>query len=608
MALLLARTATLALVVGAAARGLRHSDGGVAGADDGVAGADAGVAGAGAGPGPAAAAAPADAARASALRGRRAPGDSRPNLVLFFPDTISAEAFGPLYGHPLVRTPRFDAWVRDGGALFSTAYASFPQCSPSRAALVTGRHVHTLGHRTMTHLVRPDEPNLWAMLKSVGYTTLHFGKNDMLAAASFEPSFSYWQDGTGVSQGASPWPFGEAGYYSFDGSPGAALGNDTAASGKNGDLRAVVAALSALNASGLPEPFALFLPGLGAHPPYGGPRDYFSMYTADEVRAAGPPLRRVNDTVGKPPYYGAAGIRGFRNYSALGDDAHDQWLYHVAATYFGRVSYVDYIFGVLLDGLAALGLGDRTAVAFSSDHGDYFGNYGLVEKWSGSGDDLLLHVPLAMRLPGAAGAPPQTLPFPVQTFDLLPTFLALANASFLLSSPSNVTGYRQFGEDLLPYLTPATDGAPPPPPPHGGWVYAESGYTYFTNELEYNDPTQASTWDDPTALYYPRGAEEHAAPSHTVRCVSARSSDLHAVYRLPGRGAPSELYNLTADPRQLVNVWDDVAYAPVRAVIVERLLAWFVETGDVTPLTYDPRGLPPSPPPPAEWGWVPPRS
>lgn len=106
----------------------------------------------------------------------------------------------PTAPRPIVQ--RLDAFARNA-TTFTTAYASFPQCSPSRAALVTGRHVHTLGHRTMTHLVQPWEPNLWAMLKSAGYTTLHFGKNDMLAQASFPPSFTYWEDGTGVSQG--PW-------------------------------------------------------------------------------------------------------------------------------------------------------------------------------------------------------------------------------------------------------------------------------------------------------------------------------------------------------------------------------------------------------------------
>ena len=174
--------------------------------------------------------------------------------------------------HDIHCLQRLDAFAKDA-TTFTTTYASFPQCSPSRAALVTGRHVHTLGHRTMTHLVQPWEPNLWAMLKSAGYTTLHFGKNDMLAQASFPPSFTYWEDGTGVSQGPCPYAFGEAGYYSFAAGPGSSDGNVTAA---NGDLRAVRHALAALGSGNVSEPFALFLPGLGAHPPYGMPRDYVS--------------------------------------------------------------------------------------------------------------------------------------------------------------------------------------------------------------------------------------------------------------------------------------------------------------------------------------------
>lgn len=74
---------------------------------------------------------------AACVAGLRAPGDTRPNIVLFFPDTIAAEAMGPRYGNPVVRTPFFDAFAAKG-TLFTTAYSSFPQCSPSRTALVTG--------------------------------------------------------------------------------------------------------------------------------------------------------------------------------------------------------------------------------------------------------------------------------------------------------------------------------------------------------------------------------------------------------------------------------------------------------------------------------------
>lgn len=45
------------------------------------------------------------AALSTAVAATRAPGDTRPNLVLFFPDTLSSEAMGPLFGNPIVKTP-----------------------------------------------------------------------------------------------------------------------------------------------------------------------------------------------------------------------------------------------------------------------------------------------------------------------------------------------------------------------------------------------------------------------------------------------------------------------------------------------------------------------
>ena len=64
--------------------------------------------------------------------------------------------------------------------------------------------------------------------------------------------------------------------------------------------------------------------------------------------------------------------------------------------------------------------------------------------------------------------------------------------------------------------------------------HAEAGY-YWLNEIEYNDPTQNSTWQDPHQLYYPRGQEEHLAPSHSVRLVAMRNATHKLVYRARGQ-------------------------------------------------------------------------
>ena len=52
------------------------------------------------------------------------------------------------------------------------------------------------------------------------------------------------------------------------------------------------------------------------------------------------------------------------------------------------VSYMDWMFGQLLAGLEASGLAPRTGVFATSDHGDFGGDFHLVEKWPGGGDDV----------------------------------------------------------------------------------------------------------------------------------------------------------------------------------------------------------------------------
>jgi arylsulfatase A-like enzyme len=80
----------------------------------------------------------------------------RPNIVVFVPDQLRADCVGA-FGHPVVRT-NIDA-LAARGTRFTNAYVRHPVCSPSRASFLTGWYPHVAGHRTLTHLLRPDEPN-----------------------------------------------------------------------------------------------------------------------------------------------------------------------------------------------------------------------------------------------------------------------------------------------------------------------------------------------------------------------------------------------------------------------------------------------------------------
>src|SRR5688572_13756193 len=66
-----------------------------------------------------------------------------PNIVVILADDLGAVDLG-CYGADLIETPRLDALAKES-VLFGQAYASAPVCSPTRAALMTGKHPARLG-------------------------------------------------------------------------------------------------------------------------------------------------------------------------------------------------------------------------------------------------------------------------------------------------------------------------------------------------------------------------------------------------------------------------------------------------------------------------------
>lgn len=70
---------------------------------------------------------------------------------------------------------------------------------------------------------------------------------------------------------------------------------------------------------------------------------------------------------------------------------------------------------------------------------------GVCAQWSGAGDDLLLRVPLALRLPASlGGVGGGKVEYPVQLLDMFPTLCELAGV------PINDSIYVQFGRSLVP--------------------------------------------------------------------------------------------------------------------------------------------------------------
>ncbi|MBT3272878.1 MAG: sulfatase-like hydrolase/transferase, partial [Spirochaetales bacterium] len=104
------------------------------------------------------------------------------------------------------------------------------------------------------------------------------------------------------------------------------------------------------------------------------------------------------------------------------------------ATMYGMMTMLDTYIGKILDNLDRLGLRENTLVCFTTDHGDFWGQHGLTAKAIHHFEDLL-KVPLVVRKPGSipAGELSQALQ---STVDLAPTFMAYAG----LAVPGLMTG------------------------------------------------------------------------------------------------------------------------------------------------------------------------
>src|SRR5687768_4964525 len=80
---------------------------------------------------------------AASVRGAPTQPAKSPNVLIILSDDHSAPHVG-CYGNPEVRTPNLDRLAADG-MRFDRAYVTAPQCVPSRASILTGRHPIDIG-------------------------------------------------------------------------------------------------------------------------------------------------------------------------------------------------------------------------------------------------------------------------------------------------------------------------------------------------------------------------------------------------------------------------------------------------------------------------------
>jgi arylsulfatase A-like enzyme len=472
---------------------------------------------------------------------------SRPNLLLFMTDQQRVDSIGA-FGNAVAKTPHLDA-LASSGMRFTQAYSQHSACSQSRISMMTGWYPHVAGHRTLDHLLQPWEPNVLATLRAAGYHVAWAGvRGDTFAEGVTAASTDFH----GFTVKPDPDALLASYRHSFPADHKMSQTHYVGSLGAEALLspdEATVQTAIQLLTDGLPEPFVLYLALMAPHPPFAVEEPWFSMHDRADMPAPAPL------GTGKPRFM--AELRRRSHLERL--DGAD-WA-EIAATYHGMVSKVDDQFGRVTAALEAAGVAERTVTWFYTDHGEYLGDYGLVEKWPSGLDDCLLRNPLIVAGPGIAeGAVYDGF---VEMIDLPATWCEMAETSF---------EHWQFGRSLVPVLA-----DPAGAPPHRDAAFSEGGLRLDEeprNELPAMGPYELKT----TLL--------HERPDLVGRAVSMRTADWTYVYRLY---ESDELYDRRADSSETTNLANDAAHAALLGDLRSRVLEWLVATSDVIPPARDPR-------------------
>ena len=485
----------------------------------------------------------------------------RPNIIIFNPDEMRADSMGHL-GNPAASTPFLDHFAETEAVSFRNAFCQNPVCVPSRCSFTTGLYPHTNGHRTMAHLLRPHETSLFEELKNEGYYVWMNARNDLVAGqypglVERHASEIYYggesprAPGPEVSRGAP----GGKDYYSFY---GGRLGLDKTGRNYGPDDEDLDAAIARIKAKPKDQPLCLFLGLINPHTPYQVEEPYFSM--ADRSRL--PARIRPEDCSGKPEIQRAIRSRqGMEQYSEA------DWS-ELRACYLGMCSKVDAMFGKLCQALREAGEYDNSAIFFLSDHGDFTGDYGLVEKAQNSFEDCLTRVPLLVKPPKGTQLDPGISDSLVELVDFYATAMDFAEARPTHSS---------YGRSLRPILAQRQQEL-------REFVCCEGGRNpgeIHCDEFHANGPQGTN----PVHPYWPRHFSQTDPDAH-AKGFMLRTRDWKLVSRVNGA---DELYDLKQDPQERHNIFGTEGTEAVSAALKAKQLLWLMQTADAVPFDYDSR-------------------
>lgn len=399
---------------------------------------------------------------------------TKPNILLITSDQHRGDCFG--FEDRRVKTPHLDQMAREG-TRFSNCITPNAVCQPSRSSILTGLLpcTHGVSDNGIDLEVEQGELGFGRTLANAGYQSGYVGKTHFSTHHTFAP--------TGTPEDKHTIPTMDENwmgpYMGFDHMETMMIGHyangrptpppDSLhyerwlyADGRGPDkinlwdthLSPDVGAPQTWN-SALPvawhhstwvgnqavryleqhkdQPFVLWASFPDPHTPFDCPEPWSRLHHPDDVDLPYHPERDFD----RRPWWHAKSLEGKpvmpdkkltahrANYSRVTPPESDK-LRHTIANYYGMISLIDHNVGRILTTLDELGLAENTLVIFTSDHGDWLGDHGLLLKGPMLYEGLL-RVGCIARGPGVGVD--QVVTDPISTLDLASTFYDYAAVS-----------------------------------------------------------------------------------------------------------------------------------------------------------------------------------
>ena len=378
-----------------------------------------------------------------------------PNILILFSDQHNKKVTG-YEGHPDVKTPSLDK-LASQSFVFDRAYCTTGICVPARSSLMTGIYPRTLGVLSNSEdtNVMKEVVSLPSILKTKGYKTYAFGKRHTKSGIDkgwdvkrshlcneSEDNYVTWIENQGYAKEfAKDWAaeFGKPATCSHE--KGEISTGDLGTRISELPEGYTMEAYTAMNTiemiknhKGSDQPFFCWATFYRPHQPYTPLKTYMDIYDVSDWgmgtkkgSSIKKPTSFYEPTEKLPPFLQSQ--RNGENKVWNMDEAFEDeqlWRNYIGA-YYALVSELDFYVGEIIESLEEAGMKDETIIIYSTDHGDFVGNHGMVEK-AAMGHNIyedILNIPLIIHYPGQTnGSKKYEL---VSQVDILPTILEMAS-------------------------------------------------------------------------------------------------------------------------------------------------------------------------------------